>query len=800
MDAMMANRRITFSLFFFFLAGVLINPVHADTIEVHPGESIQNAINEAVSGDTVFLFSGTYVEDIVMKDNVRVEGEAYNQVEIYGTALFEDVSSTLKDVTIIFPQGNFTSYTNTYYADWQLAQDAGITAINSSPTIQNCVIKPDLDNIIPELERYGNGIQIWNMYENSDVSPQIEGNLIQNTDCGIYYFSQALGGAINGKIKNNTLYNNGYGVILRMHKENPEIVNNIIVNGIYAGIFLTYRDDPLFDNRKSNIHHNDIWNNLYNYWLDSGGAEFNLTDINNNISEDPLFEDAENGDFRLDSSSPCIGEGASGEDMGGYATTPPVVSQEAKAYQFLYEMMDKYFKKNTNFKIKIDDVNYPDGTNGVEITDYVTLSDTWQEVDIPLTVFSGQGIDLTRLTAVLFTFDNLPAGGTIYIDDVKLKKPSPDTNFLLIDDFEDDAALTNSMGYWTSADETSVFNDDISNARKLEWDSVNDYWYTIVYDGTTPLNASSYDRLSFKIKQANQSELRLIEDYAPTDTKQSVYTASIRETAQAIIALLARGTSEDITRAHILSNALKYCQENDPTFSDGRLRDAYWSTSLTAQPAINASVKSPDSTCSNLAWALLAFIQDYKIDTTAHADMLNAAMDLAAFIDTEYKDAVNPGFVFGYTGWEEVPNKHTFKTTESNAILYAAFKQLYDITQNSVWHDDAVWAKRYLEEIAWNDTDKMFFNGTNYDGITVNTFNPTIDADTISLLALGPDYPITQIDEWVEANYAVTYGIFSGYDYNQDRDGIVYAPTAQRWDLYMDCSITQQSTMIFLQS
>ncbi|MBU4376752.1 MAG: right-handed parallel beta-helix repeat-containing protein, partial [Candidatus Omnitrophica bacterium] len=781
---MMIKCRITVFLFFLLLAAALINPAYAATIEVYPGESIQSAINEAVSGDTVFLFSGTYAEDIVMKDGVRIEGEAYNQVEIYGTVLFKDASSTLKDVTIVFPQSNFTSYTNTYYIDWQLTQDAGITAINSSPTIQNCVIKPDLDNIIPEVGRYGNGIQIWNMYQNPDIAPQIEGNLIQDTDCGIYYFSQAFGGAINGKIKSNTLYNNGYGVILRMHKENPEIVNNIIVNGAYAGIFLAYRDDPLFDARKSNIHYNDIWNNFYNYWLDSDGAEFDLTGINSNISGDPVFEDAENGDFRLDSSSPCIGQGTGGEDIGGYATAPLVVSQEAKAYQFLYEMMDKYYKKNTNFKIKVNDVNYPYGTYGVDITGYVALSDTWQEVNIPFSDFTSQGIDLTRLTAVSFTFDNLQAGGTIYIDDVKFKKPSPDPGSILIDDFEDGTATTNSMGYWTNDDGTCVFSGDIAGTRKLEWDSVNDYWYTVVYDGETPLDASSYDRLSFKIKQVSWNDPRLVEDYAPTDTRPSIYTATIRETAQAIIALLARGTSDDITRAHILANTLKYCQEHDPTFTDGRIRDAYWSTNLMDESTGNASVKSPDSTSSNLAWALLAFIQDYEIDTTAHADMLTAATNLAAFIDSEYKDATNPGFVYGYTGWEGSQVKQTYKSTENNAVLYTAFKQLYDITQNSTWYDDAIWAKRYLEEITWNDSDKMFFSGTKDDGITVNTFNPTIDADTIPLLALGSDYPLTQIDGWVEANYATTYGVFSGYDYNQDRDGIVYAPTAQMGLVY----------------
>lgn len=316
----MAKCKITVSILFLFLVSVLINSADAATIEVHPGESIQYAIDQASSGDEVFIFSGLYTENIVMKNGINVTGAGYGRVEIKGNVLFKDAASILKDVTIVFPQGDSISYTNTYYTNWQLAQDAGITAINSSPTVQNCAIKPGLDNIIPDLERYGNGIQIWNMYQNPDVAPKIEGNLIQNTECGIYYFSQTFGSAVGGSVKNNTFYNDKYGIILRMHRENPHIYNNIFANCPDAVIFYTYEDGELYAGRQLNLNNNLFYEYAIEGWLDSREETFDIVGLRDNISENPLFIDPENGVFYLSSGdSPCIGMGQDGADIGSHA-------------------------------------------------------------------------------------------------------------------------------------------------------------------------------------------------------------------------------------------------------------------------------------------------------------------------------------------------------------------------------------------------------------------------------------------------------------------------------------------------
>ena len=66
------------NLMIFFLVVLtvgLCSSLQAQTIYyVNPGESIQDAIDGAVSGDTVQLAAGTYYERITLKNGVAVIG------------------------------------------------------------------------------------------------------------------------------------------------------------------------------------------------------------------------------------------------------------------------------------------------------------------------------------------------------------------------------------------------------------------------------------------------------------------------------------------------------------------------------------------------------------------------------------------------------------------------------------------------------------------------------------------------------------------------------------------------------
>jgi len=55
---------------------VAINPVSAAVHHVYSGQSIQAAINNASSGDTIIVHDGTYTENIdVNKDHLTIKSE-----------------------------------------------------------------------------------------------------------------------------------------------------------------------------------------------------------------------------------------------------------------------------------------------------------------------------------------------------------------------------------------------------------------------------------------------------------------------------------------------------------------------------------------------------------------------------------------------------------------------------------------------------------------------------------------------------------------------------------------------------
>ena len=61
------------------------NPIiKAATHYVNPGQSIQAAINSANPGDTIFVYSGAYYENIFIDKTINLEGENKNTTFIDG--------------------------------------------------------------------------------------------------------------------------------------------------------------------------------------------------------------------------------------------------------------------------------------------------------------------------------------------------------------------------------------------------------------------------------------------------------------------------------------------------------------------------------------------------------------------------------------------------------------------------------------------------------------------------------------------------------------------------------------------
>ncbi|MDP3790144.1 MAG: hypothetical protein Q8R48_07075, partial [Candidatus Omnitrophota bacterium] len=449
----------------------------------------------------------------------------------------------------------------------------------------------------------------------------------------------------------------------------------------------------------------------------------------------------------------------------------PSSTYENKAYEHIYNEMDKYYKKTLDFRVELQSTS---NSARVKLSSYHTIGTNMQEAQIPLSAFQGLGVDLSGLIAIAFAFDQYD-GGTIYFDDIRLVNTDTGAE-IRIDDFADGLPNNNLLSLWTADGGSCALSADVAGEHKVIWDHPYDYWYTVIGSVGSPLNGSSYTHLSFRIRRPDWATPRLIESYVNTGAFNGGYMAKVYDSALSVTALLARGTPEDIERAKILSNAFVYCQQNDPTFSDGRIRDEYWSTSIAAIDSNNASVKEPGSGCGNLAWVIIALLQTYEYDKS-NTQFLDTALELADFIQREYYD-VYPGYKMGYIGWEPSQYKIATKSTENNAALYAAFYKLYKLTGDTNWRTRAESIYNYLEAKAWNSIDEFFWRG-GWGNFYPDRANPTLDANTLSLLALGKINIYTEALTWIYNNTRTIKDSFTGFDFNTDKDGVWFEGTAQ---------------------
>ncbi len=311
-----------FFLFLLFILAFTI-PVEADEISLYPGDSIQAAIDAATPGTSILLHRGDYHENLIIEKDITLRGVSYARVTLYGSVTCKAASPELVDLTVRFSQEASTTYMNSYYASLPVHARAGILLIDSSAIITTCHIFPDLEalNTISgtpgTLTQYGYGIQAFSLYGSSRMSPVVSRCAVSATECAVYYYAHASGGDIAGSLRNNTFYRNATGVLLRMHKENPEIYNNIFYGCDNAAVLFSYEDGPLYAGRQSRIHHNLFYEFAREGWNDAGQVPFALVDGRGNISADPGFIDPDGGIFYLSSEqSACIGAGFGGETIG----------------------------------------------------------------------------------------------------------------------------------------------------------------------------------------------------------------------------------------------------------------------------------------------------------------------------------------------------------------------------------------------------------------------------------------------------------------------------------------------------
>lgn len=213
-------------IFFFAITCLLSVPfAQAATVNLSPGDSIQTAINNAATGDTIILADGTYTEYDISFGGKAITVQSANgptacTINCQGVGrgfIFdsgETSNSVLSGVTII----NGSAVTG-----------GGISCVNaSSPTIQNCVIQYNTVNL------YGGGIYCYS------AAPTILSCIIQyNTaTChggGIYCYGNNAPFIVNCIIAANSAnYDGGGTYIYLTPNEGPTVTNCTIVDNTAA--------------------------------------------------------------------------------------------------------------------------------------------------------------------------------------------------------------------------------------------------------------------------------------------------------------------------------------------------------------------------------------------------------------------------------------------------------------------------------------------------------------------------------------------------------------------------------------
>ena len=270
----------------------------------------------------------------------------------------------------------------------------------------------------------------------------------------------------------------------------------------------------------------------------------------------------------------------------------------------------------------------------------------------------------------------------------------------------------------------------------------------------------AYDYLSFAMDAYQRGRtLRLVQSYS--DSQGLGSTAFVPDNAYAILAYLERARAQDVARAMLLGDSFLYAQTNDPTYDDGRVRQAYWVGPFTLSNAHNDSyfvredgrvnlVGAPwffqGSSVSDMSWVGIALAHLYA--RTGRPRYLQGSLRLARWIVDNAFDTEGLG---GYSaGVDRNNHRLSSKLTEHNVDVYGFFTNLLaPLTGNAGWKIRGRHALEFVERM-WNAADGFFYTGSN-DGKTIDTVVVLEEVQSESYLALL-DRRYADALDWTKTN------------------------------------------------
>jgi hypothetical protein len=266
------------------------------------------------------------------------------------------------------------------------------------------------------------------------------------------------------------------------------------------------------------------------------------------------------------------------------------------------------------------------------------------------------------------------------------------------------------------------------------------------------------------------------EHAGPLNAAAFVYDNSV-----AAIALVACG---QLTQARRIGDALVLAMDQDRYWHDGRLRNAYAAGTVGPAPVKLAGWWDPaarkwledgyqaGSDSGNAAWAMLALLN--LESGTGQTRYREGALRLARWVEGRADTRGAGGFTGGDFGHEPSPQHLSWKSSEHNADLVAAFRWLAHTTGDAHWQERANSAQDFVAAM-WRPDAAVFAVGVAEDGVTINPLL-ALDAQVWPLMAI-PGAATRYVAALTSCERRLRFD--TGYTYSEAGGGLWTEGTAQ---------------------
>ena len=205
-----------------------------DGTQAHPYQYIQDGIDNANAGDTIYVFNGTYIENVYINKAVDLVGESKESVFVTSASGSEIIQLKVDYIDI-----------------------SGISVINGQTvgilfdSVDNCTIA---NNIISDNQF---GIMMANSTHNS-----IDNNLIKNNTCAIVMFYSTY-----NSISNNLVEYNSQSILIETHSNRTSLTYNTITHSSTGIYFLN-------NSCNNSVMHNNISDNHDGLYFEASHDNF----------------------------------------------------------------------------------------------------------------------------------------------------------------------------------------------------------------------------------------------------------------------------------------------------------------------------------------------------------------------------------------------------------------------------------------------------------------------------------------------------------------------------------------------